>query len=96
MQEQFLSPAIKGTLNVLKSAAKTKSVKRVVLTSSTAAVVYNNKPRGPEVAVDESWWSDPEYCKEIQVLWSLIFNADLNGLGEFELSYIRFVEAQDF
>ncbi|KAG6556248.1 hypothetical protein Mapa_002189 [Marchantia paleacea] len=67
-EEQLLSPAVKGTLNVLKSAAKAKSVKRVVLTSSTAAVVYNNKPKGPDVVVDESWWSDPQYCKEIQ-LW---------------------------
>ncbi|KAL2628833.1 hypothetical protein R1flu_013519 [Riccia fluitans] len=63
-EAQLLSPAIKGTLNVLQSAAKAPSVKRVVLTSSVAAVVYNRKHRGPEVVVDESWWSDPDYCTE--------------------------------
>ncbi|KAL3686864.1 hypothetical protein R1sor_013173 [Riccia sorocarpa] len=63
-KSQLLSPAIKGTLNVLKSAAKTSSVKRVVLTSSTGAVAANSRPKGPEVIVDESWWSDPEYCTE--------------------------------
>ncbi|KAL3687054.1 hypothetical protein R1sor_013363 [Riccia sorocarpa] len=66
-EEQFLAPAIKGTLNVLQSAAKTGSIKRVVLTSSTAAVLYNGKRRGPDVTVDETWWSDPEFCKELKM-----------------------------
>ncbi|KAL3686919.1 hypothetical protein R1sor_013228 [Riccia sorocarpa] len=63
-EAQLLSPAIKGTLNVLQSAAKVPSVKRVVLTSSFAAAGVNPNPRGPEVVVDESWWSDPDYCAE--------------------------------
>lgn len=33
-QKQLVDPAVKGTLNVLGSVAKSKSVKRVVLTSS--------------------------------------------------------------
>ncbi|KAL3686916.1 hypothetical protein R1sor_013225 [Riccia sorocarpa] len=70
-EAQLLSPAIKGTLNVLKSASKASSVKRVVLTSSVAAVTNNDKPKSPEVIVDETWWSDPEYCTKQKSWYSL-------------------------
>ncbi|XP_073023756.1 phenylacetaldehyde reductase-like [Primulina eburnea] len=63
---ELIDPAVKGTLNVLGSCAKTSSVKRVVLTSSMAAVAFNGKPRSPEVVVDETWWSDPEFCRQAQ------------------------------
>ncbi|XP_028758810.1 cinnamoyl-CoA reductase 1-like [Neltuma alba] len=63
-QVEFIDPAVKGTLNVLKSCVKTSSVKRVVLTSSVAAVFYNAKPRTPEVIVNETWFSDPNICKQ--------------------------------
>ncbi|KAK4278665.1 hypothetical protein QN277_016484 [Acacia crassicarpa] len=67
-QAELLDPAVKGTLNVLKSCAKFPSVKRVVLTSSMAAVAFNGKPRTPEVVVDEAWFSDPDFCRASQ-LW---------------------------
>jgi len=37
-QKEIIEPALKGTLNVLKSVDKIKSVRRVVLTSSAAAI----------------------------------------------------------
>lgn len=58
---------MKGTLNVLGSCAKVPTIKRVVVTSSVAAVLYNGRPRTPEVVVDETWFSDPELCKENKV-----------------------------
>ncbi|XP_054799922.1 cinnamoyl-CoA reductase CAD2 [Prosopis cineraria] len=70
-QAELLDPAVKGTLNVLKSCAKFPSVKRVVLTSSIAAVAYNRKPRTPEVVVDETWFSDPDVCKASN-LWYVV------------------------
>ncbi|KAI9078263.1 hypothetical protein K1719_039765 [Acacia pycnantha] len=70
-QAEMLDPAVKGTLNVLKSCAKFPSVKRVVLTSSIAAVAYNGKPRTPEVVVDETWFSDPDICRASQ-LWYVV------------------------
>nr|KJB09379.1 hypothetical protein B456_001G137800 [Gossypium raimondii] len=70
-QAELLDPAVKGTLNVLSSCAKTPSVKRVVLTSSIAAVAYNGKPRTPDVVVDENWFSDPDYCKGLK-LWYVV------------------------
>lgn len=58
---------MKGTLNVLGSCAKHPSIRRVVLTSSVAAVAYNGKPRTPDVVVDETWFSDPNMCRESKV-----------------------------
>lgn len=69
---------MKGTLNVLGSCAKASSVKRVVLTSSIAAVAYNGKPRTPEVVVDETWFSNPDFCKEAKVS---IYTFSINILG---------------
>ncbi|CAN0901782.1 Phenylacetaldehyde reductase [Linum grandiflorum] len=60
-----------GTLNVLNSCAKTPSIKRVVLTSSIAAVAYNGKPRTPDVVVDETWFSNPDFCRESK-LWYVV------------------------
>lgn len=66
-QAELIDPAVKGTLNVLNSCSKASSVKRVVVTSSIAAVAYNGKPRTPEVVVDETWFSNPDFCKEMKV-----------------------------
>jgi nucleoside-diphosphate-sugar epimerase len=63
-EAELLEPAVKGTLNVLNSCAKSPSVKRVVLTSSLAAVIFNRRPRTPDVVVDETWFSDPEFCRQ--------------------------------
>lgn len=58
---------MKGTHNVLSSCSKVPSVKRVVLTSSVAALLYNGLPLTPEVEVDETWFSDQGFCKEAKV-----------------------------
>uniref|UniRef100_A0A6N2MLT1 NAD-dependent epimerase/dehydratase domain-containing protein n=1 Tax=Salix viminalis TaxID=40686 RepID=A0A6N2MLT1_SALVM len=70
-QAELLDPAVKGTLNVLGSCAKHPSIKRVVLTSSMAAVAYNGKPRTPDVVVDETWFTDPALCRESK-LWYVL------------------------
>ncbi|PON38530.1 Hopanoid-associated sugar epimerase [Parasponia andersonii] len=68
---ELIDPAVKGTLNVLRSCAKVRSIKRVVLTSSMAAVVYNGKPLTADVIVDETWFADPVYCEELK-LWYML------------------------
>ncbi|KAL5063122.1 hypothetical protein RYX36_024859 [Vicia faba] len=70
-QAELIDPALKGTLNVLKSCAKSTSVKRVVFTSSVAAVALNTRPKNPEVIVDETWFSDPDFCRESQLWYPL-------------------------
>jgi len=62
---ELLDPAVNGTLNVLRSCKKA-SIKRVVVTSSMAAVAYNGKPRTPDVVVDETWFSSAELCEKTQ------------------------------
>lgn len=64
---ELMDAAVKGTLNVLKSCAKVPSVKKVVMTSSMAAVAYNGKPMAPDVVVDETWFSDPDLCEKSKV-----------------------------
>ncbi|KAE8733107.1 Cinnamyl alcohol dehydrogenase [Hibiscus syriacus] len=68
---ELIDPAVKGTLNVLNSCAKSPSCKRVVLTSSMAAVAFNGKPRTPDVVVDENWFTDADYCKGLK-LWYVV------------------------
>ncbi|XP_057453944.1 cinnamoyl-CoA reductase CAD2-like [Lotus japonicus] len=70
-QAELLDPAVKGTLNVLKSCANSPSLKRVVLTSSIAAVAYNGKSRTPDVVVDETWFSDPHFNLEANMWYVL-------------------------
>ncbi|XP_027929072.1 cinnamoyl-CoA reductase 1-like [Vigna unguiculata] len=61
-EAELLDPAVKGTLNVLKSCLKSATLKRVVVTSSVAAVACNDRPKTPDVVLDETWFSDPEFC----------------------------------
>ncbi|XP_031273560.1 cinnamoyl-CoA reductase 1-like [Pistacia vera] len=57
-----VEPAVVGTKNVIYAAAEAK-VRRLVFTSTIGAV-YMNPNRSPDVIVDESCWSDLDYCKD--------------------------------
>ncbi|XP_051119448.1 cinnamoyl-CoA reductase 1 [Andrographis paniculata] len=59
--EQMVEPAVNGAKNVITAAAEAK-VRRVVLTSSIGAV-YMDPNRDPDKVVDETCWSDLEFCK---------------------------------
>jgi len=55
-EEQFVRPAVQGTRNVLTSVNATESVKRVVLTSSVAAVYGDNADmKGKRCFTDDDW-----------------------------------------
>ena len=64
---ELIDPALKGTLNVLKSCAQYPSVKRVIVTSSMAAVAHNGNPLTSDVIVDETWFSDPVFVEKLKV-----------------------------
>lgn len=56
----MINPAIQGVVNVLKACVKSKTVKKVVLTSSAAAVTINQLS-GTGLVMDESNWTDVEF-----------------------------------
>ncbi|XP_023520749.1 cinnamoyl-CoA reductase 2-like [Cucurbita pepo subsp. pepo] len=53
-----------GTKNVILAAAEAK-VRRIVFTSSIGTV-YMNPNRSPDMIVDESCWSDLDFCKNTE------------------------------
>ncbi|KAL8159409.1 hypothetical protein V2J09_000946 [Rumex salicifolius] len=67
-QDELIDPAVKGTINVLNSCAKSSTVKRVVLTCSAGAMLFNGKPISQDTMADETWFSDLQYCTDAKVL----------------------------
>lgn len=61
----MVEPAVNGAKNVIIAGAEAK-VRRVVFTSSIGAV-YMDPNRSVDVEVDESCWSDLEFCKKTKV-----------------------------
>ena len=80
-QVELIDPALKGTINVLRSCAKNASLKRVVLTSSITAVIFSGKPLTPDVVVDESWISDHVFCETSKVCRLLSITPRLSSLS---------------
>ncbi|XP_010905791.1 phenylacetaldehyde reductase isoform X3 [Elaeis guineensis] len=68
---ELIEPAVKGTLNVFSSCVKTPSVRRVVVTSTMGSVYYNGRPRTPDIIVDETWFSNAEFCKQEKMWYQL-------------------------
>ncbi len=58
-QKDLIEPAVNGTKNVLNAANRTDTVKRVVLTSSCAAIYGDSADTGeaPNGRIDESVWN---------------------------------------
>ncbi|KAG8060692.1 hypothetical protein GUJ93_ZPchr0002g23672 [Zizania palustris] len=59
--------AVEGTRNVMNAAAD-MGVRRVVFTSSYGAV-HMNPNRSPDTVLDETCWSDYEFCKQTDNLY---------------------------
>ncbi|WRX10663.1 NAD-dependent epimerase/dehydratase - like 5 [Theobroma cacao] len=60
-EEVVIERAISGALGIVKACLKSKTVKRVVYTSSGSAVVFNNKDLD---MMDESFWTDVDLVRE--------------------------------
>lgn len=67
----MLNPALKGNMNVLRSCTKSPSVKRVVMTSSCSAVRYDYNRSQEDPPLNESAWSNPEYCRDYKNWYAL-------------------------
>ena len=57
-EAELIRPAVDGTLRVLRAAAQSGAVRRVVMTSSTDAIVHGHA--GPDRVRAEADWSNPE------------------------------------
>lgn len=63
-ENEVIKPTVKGVLNVMRSCKKADTVKRVVFTSSAAALSV--KPDRPAV-IDESSWSDVDFINRVKM-----------------------------
>ncbi|KAK8636638.1 hypothetical protein V6N13_124380 [Hibiscus sabdariffa] len=67
---EILEPAVKGTVNVLRSCKKNPSLRRVVLTSSSSTVRARDD-FDFKIPLDESSWSSVQLCETLQVWYAL-------------------------
>lgn len=65
LQVELLAPAVEGTQNVLNACLKSGVRKVVVVSSAGANMVNPNWPMDQDI--DESCWSDTEYCRSTKV-----------------------------
>jgi len=63
-EDEMIEPAVGGSLSVMRAAQKHK-IERVVVTSSTAAMVISNPKRNKKV-YDERDWSDESVMTKVR------------------------------
>ncbi|XP_061371033.1 protein BRI1-5 ENHANCED 1 [Gastrolobium bilobum] len=66
-EETVTKRAVEGTLGILKACLESKTVKRVVYTSSATTVLFNGN--GLDM-LDEDTWSDLEICRSSNIVSS--------------------------
>jgi nucleoside-diphosphate-sugar epimerase len=68
VQPEMADFEVRGALNVVEACANT-SVKRLVLTSSLSAMVWDQQ-RSVEKVIDEKCWSNLDLCRSKKVSFS--------------------------
>jgi nucleoside-diphosphate-sugar epimerase len=91
-EDELIVPAREGSIRVLR-AARAAGVKRVVLTSSFAAIGYGQEPR--ESPFNETNWTDPDggdvlpYVKSKTLAERAAWDFIANEGGDLELSVVN-------
>ena len=91
-EDELIVPAREGTLRVLRASREAR-VKRVVLTSSFAAIGYGHEPR--KTPFDETSWTDPNgdgvlpYVKSKTLAERAAWDFIANEGGGLELSVVN-------
>ncbi|KAJ4727126.1 Dihydroflavonol 4-reductase family [Melia azedarach] len=68
-EEVVTKRSVEGLLGILKASMNSKTVKRVVYTSSLATIAYNNNNHSKSQSeLDETMWSDLETCRSMKNL----------------------------
>lgn len=81
-EEVVTKRTIDGALGILKACRNSKSVKRVVYTSSASAVTFNGKD---DEVMDESFWGDVDYLKASKMIgWSYAISKTLTEKAVLE------------
>jgi len=92
---ELVQPAVDETLAVLKACVAAKSVKRVLMTSSTAAVLSHSDVGGESKVYNEDDWSDPAKldpygkCKTLAEKAAWEYVKELSDEEKIELTVIN-------
>uniref|UniRef100_A0A0E0LZ13 NAD(P)-binding domain-containing protein n=1 Tax=Oryza punctata TaxID=4537 RepID=A0A0E0LZ13_ORYPU len=76
---KLVSVAVEGTKNVINAAAD-MGVRRVVFTSSYGAV-HMDPNRSPDTVMDESCWSNLDFCKRKGLTAQLVVSYQEQAIG---------------
>ncbi|KAH9320071.1 hypothetical protein KI387_021840 [Taxus chinensis] len=71
-ENEIIKPCVAGVLNVMRSCAKAKSVKRVIFTSSAGTVNFTDDCQTPGKIFDEECWTNVDRCRSSKMTgWTL-------------------------
>lgn len=90
-EEAVTKRAVEGTLGILKACLESKTVKRVIYTSSAVTALFNgnlNINGDQNLVVDEDSWSDLEICRS----WNLVSSSYLVSKTLTEKAFLEFGE----
>lgn len=65
-QEEAVETEMRGVFNAVEACARTPSVDKLIFSSSLAAGIWSEDLQTLR-QVDESCWSDVEYCRKLKV-----------------------------
>ena len=75
MQNEVIKPTINGMLSIMKACVNAKTVRKLVFTSSAAAVRFGEHEKP---VYDENCWTDVEFCR----------NKKMTGWVKFYVIYL--------